>query len=235
MSVEAADRFEELLSRLFDGELTDTEAGALTALLRDHPPLRSELRQHLVIWELWSQQKAPERSADAFVAACHTRLRAERQGDSFLASLRERLPNKEHEEQRGASLWWWLRRPASLAGAISFLTAAAAILFWFVVLPHRAVATVTLHGEAVCTACILHETHEHRPAIRVTEGGRTRIYYVKSDRHPFERAGDFCSAPVPLVVTGRAESKDGRLEMEASSVQRDSAPDSPAGPILFPF
>jgi hypothetical protein len=31
--------------------------------------LRQDLQHHLVLWETWSQSQAPERSAEAFVAA----------------------------------------------------------------------------------------------------------------------------------------------------------------------
>jgi C4-dicarboxylate-specific signal transduction histidine kinase len=215
------ERFEFLAGRLLDGELTDDEVEELTAAVRADPSRRRELRQHLVLWELWAQQQAPERSADAFLAAWHTRLRAERQGDEFVVQVRERLSHRA----RAASLLlraleWWRRaagpiRIACAAGAAAVVLVAC---LWLVI-PQHARATTTLKGEAVCTACMLHETHEHLPAIRVQADGAPRIYYIQSDPHALLRPGHYCAAPVPLTVTGRSEIKNGRLMLDVESAE----------------
>jgi hypothetical protein len=234
-------RFEELLGELLDGELSPANGDALAATLRTDPTRRHELRQHLVLWELWSQQQAPGRSADSFLAGCRTRLRAERQGESFLAELKERISREPADvpavrHRRG----WWnaLRRPVGLAWAASVALAALAAFLWLLT-PHNARATTILRGEAVCTACILHQTHDHLPAIRVREGATTRIYYVQSGRNAILRLGDFCAAPVPLVATGQAEVKDGRLLFDAQTVEAGpppaSPPERPDERVLFPF
>jgi hypothetical protein len=234
-------RFEELLGQLFDGDLSAAEGDELAAMLRADPSRRRELRQHLVLWELWAQQQTPERSASSFLAACRTRLRAERQGESFLEELKTRIPRGADGPVMPALLggWWTaLRRPARLAWAASVMLAACAVFLWLLT-PHSARATTTLHGEAVCTACILHLTHEHLPAIRVHDGSTTRIYYVESDPRAILELGDFCAAPIPLVATGKTGTKDGRLLFDAQTVKADPQharpPEPPNERVLFPF
>ena len=85
-------RYQELLGRLLEGELSDAEAGELAAGLKEQPELQRELRSHLVLWELWSQQHTPERSADAFLNAWKTRLRVESEdADAFAEAMRLRI------------------------------------------------------------------------------------------------------------------------------------------------
>lgn len=112
-------------------------------------------------------------------------------------------------------------------------------VFLWLLTPHSARATTTLHGEAVCTACILHLTHEHLPAIRVHDGSTTRIYFVQSDPRAILQLGDFCAAPIPLVATGKTGTKDGRLLFDAQTVKADPPPARPPEPegkrVLFPF
>jgi hypothetical protein len=234
-------RFEELLGQLFDGDLSAAEGDELAAMLRADPSRRRELRQHLVLWELWAQQQTPERSADSFLAACRTRLRAERQGESFLADLKKRIPRDSDAPEATTLLGgWWnvLRRPARFAWAASVMLAAFAVFLWLLT-PHDARATTTLHGELVCTACILHQTHEHLPAIRVHEGATTRIYYLQPIHRPIQPPGDFCAAPIPMVATGKVGTKNGRLLFDVQAVEPGSPPLSPpANPderVLFPF
>lgn len=213
------ERFEFLAGRLLDGELTDDEAEELTAAVRADPSRRRELRQHLVLWELWAQQHAPERSADAFLAAWHTRLRAERQGDEFVVQVRERLSHRARAASLlSRALEWWRRAAGPIRIACVAGAAVVVACFWLVI-PQHARATTTLKGEAVCTACMLHETHEHLPAIRVQTGSAPRIYYVRSDPYALLRPGDYCAAPVPLTVTGRSESKNGRLVFDVESAE----------------
>ncbi|ACB76439.1 hypothetical protein [Opitutus terrae] len=249
------DRFEELVQQLLDGELPTSGGAELAAELQTRPERRRELRQHLVLWELWAQQQAPERSADAFVAGWTTRLRAERQGERFVAEVEQRIradadlgdsagcgaespdpasPRSPH----GVFRWWQaLQQPAGALWAAVSVVAFAAVVW--LAMPGRAIATVTVQGEAVCTSCALHETHEHLPAIRVQADGETTIYYVQSDPAEILRIGDYCMAPVPLVATGRMHTEKGRRLFEAQIVTGTSDKARPRGqagePILFPF
>lgn len=245
-----AERFEGLLQQLLDGELAPAEGEELATELRSSPARRRELRQHLVLWELWAQQQAPERSAEAFLAACGTRLRAERQEDRFVAEVEQRIRADRVQASAGAEdtqaaaarggLFHWWRALQQPSGALwTAVSAIAIVAVVWLALPGRATATVTLRGEAVCTACTLHETHEHLPAVRVHHGGRTEIYYVQSDPMDILRIGDYCVAPVPLVATGRMHTENGRRLFEAQSVAgtNDGAqpPAKSSEPILFPF
>jgi hypothetical protein len=85
-------RYQELLGRLLEGELSDAESEELAAGLKERPEMRRDLRSHLVLWELWSQQHTPERSSEAFLNAWKTRLRVEREdADAFAEAIRTRI------------------------------------------------------------------------------------------------------------------------------------------------
>jgi hypothetical protein len=245
------DRYDSLLAQLLDGELTPAESDEFAAALRADEAHRRELRQHLIIWELWTQQHAAERSADAFLAACRTRLTAERNSDRFVSELGQRLRAQgllpaalthgfgaTRNIGRTFARWWsdhvWVGLASSAAAF-----AAISVLVW-AMLPHAARATTTLHGEAICTSCMLHETHEHLPAIRVREEGVVHIYYVQPDPRPVQRLGGYCMAPMPIVVTGQASLRDGRRVIDvraASSVLGSTQPPalSSDNRVLFPF
>lgn len=245
------DRYESLLAELFDGELTPAESDDLAAALRANEAYRRELRQHLVIWELWSQQHTAERSAEAFLAACRTRLTAERNSDRFVAELGQRLQTQGSLSKaltRGFGVAWYtgraLARGWSEHAWVSLASSAAAVaavtvLLW-AMLPRAAQATTTLHGEAICTSCMLHETHEHLPAIRVREEGVVHIYYVQPDPRPVQRLGGYCMAPMPIVVTGQASLRGGRRVIDvraATSVPASTPRPATAADnrVLFPF
>lgn len=247
-----SERFDDLLGLLLEDELSGVEAGELALMIRTDPARRRELREHLVLWELWAQQQAPERSAEAFVAACTTRLRAERHGEGFIADLKQRMLRESAPEPRRervvrnagkipgavAGLVRALLRPAGVAWTAAS-AAVLAVVCW-VAIPRAAQATTLVHGEAVCTTCILHETHGvHRPAIRVREGDAVRTYYVQSDSEPILRLGDFCAAPVPLVAKGTTAIRDGRHSIDIQTLESAPAqsprPDRPDEPVLFPF
>ena len=86
-----ATRYHELLGRVLDEELPPGEAEELTAWLRANPQTRSDLQRHLYLWELFAQQRLAERNADAFVAACQTRIQAEGDARSFIERTERRL------------------------------------------------------------------------------------------------------------------------------------------------
>jgi len=219
-----AERFEALLGCLLDDELTPLEGDELAAAIRADPGRRSELRQHLMIWELWAQQQAPERSADAFLAACRTRLRAARQGESFLTRLKARLPRSTTNPKRltPSGRWWSaLRRPAGLAWAASVVLLSFASVFWLVT-THRAAALTVVQGEAVCPACVLHIGHEHVPAVRVQKDGVATVYYLKSSTDLSSRQGYFCGGPTPVKVEGKAHRDGDRLFLDVSHLELPS-------------
>jgi hypothetical protein len=112
-------------------------------------------------------------------------------------------------------------------------------LFWFAS-PRSAQAMTTIKGEAVCPACVLHESHEHSPAIRVTDGGATRIYYLDRNSAVGGLQDYFCSGPTPAVAKGKARTEQGRLLFDASTVTIPEANKPKAQPtndvkIIFPI
>jgi hypothetical protein len=254
----------EWLGRLFEDELSATDAEAFARELRAHPELKRDLRQHLVIWEFWAQQQTPERSADAFMAAWKTRMAADNEGaDAFCESTRARLealaqpravgsagspaiPAARQSEPVLSHVWktiahglrWLCRRPR-IAWGISMFTLALAGWLWFGV-PWTAQAVVVIHGEAVCTACVLYESHEHAPAIRVTEGRSTKTYYLVQTPALKALQPRFCAGPCPAVATGTHVSKTGRLVFKTKTVELPAEPPQKEPPkkderTLFPI
>src|SRR5688572_14213478 len=215
-------RYQELLGRLLEGELSDAEAEELAAGLKDRPELQRDLRSHLVLWEFWSQQHTPERSSDSFLNAWKTRLRVEAEdADAFAETMRPRI---EVPHLRTGAIAFFLRfclgairRPKGMAWAASVLILISAAVLWFAG-ARSAQAVTVLKGEAVCTACVLHETQEHAPALRVIAGPSTNIYYL--DRSPAVAAlqGYFCSGPTAATAEGKARTEEGRRLFQATTV-----------------
>ena len=214
-------RYQELLGRLLEGELSGTEAEELAAGLRERPELRRDLRSHLVLWELWSQQHMPERSSGAFLNAWKTRLRVEREGaDAFPEAMRARIGVPLRTGTIGFFVRFFIgaiRRPKGMAWAASVLIAISAAVLWFAQ-ARSAQAVMVLKGEAVCTACVLHESQEHAPALRVIAGGSTNIYYLNRSPALATLQGYFCNGPTAATVEGKAKTKEGKRLFQATAV-----------------
>ncbi len=217
------ERYEDLLSRLLEGEITAPEAEDLARALAESPALRRNLQQHLVLWETWSHAQSPERSAEAFVRGLKTRLQAEGEGvDAFAAAVRTELEShgfrqgQELEESQAIllgpsrrltdtirtklrSLWAMAYRPSGIVWATS-LTLLAIIGVVWLASPRSAQAMTTIKGEVVCTACVLHEGHEHWPALRVVTADGTSIYYL--EHNPVAAGIQAHGTPKPLVASG---------------------------------
>ena len=237
-------RFNELVNRLLDGDLPVAEADELAALVRGRPELRRDLRHHLQMWELWSQQHASERSPEAFLAEVRTRLRAEREGEGFLRSLQKRLAQDADSGSpvRPVAAWHWLvgawrSQIARIASAAAAVLIMAGILW--IAAPQQAEA-MTLRGEAVCPLCVLHQGQEHLPAIRVGQGVAARIYYLKLNGAVAGLQDRFCSGPTPVEATGREEPAAGRREFKADTIKFPAAEQPQPNPksderIIFPI
>ena len=233
-------RYVELLDGLLEGELSDPEAEELAGVLRASPDLQRDLRQHLVLWEVWSQHAAPERSAESFMNAWKTRFRAESESaDAFPAALRSRLQPPGKIQAWVRAFQTMVRHPFGIARAVSLLVIGLVALLWFAS-QRSAQAVNTIKGEAVCTACVLHESHEHRPAIRVVDGDTPRVYYLDHNSAAKDLQGYFCSGPKPVVARGKAKTVKGRLLFNAATVIIPEANQSQEQPtndarIIFPI
>lgn len=227
------ERYQQLIGLLFDGELSDDEARELSAAIGSSPELRTDLHEHLILWELWSQQQAPERSATAFFEGWKTRFSAENGAEVFNNSVLSRLSRHTPIDGLLAKAFSWaaplsarLRETAHwlisstfrLIFASSMAAAALVCLVWFAI--PRSAQAVTLTGEGVCTACILHLTHTCSPALRVTSNGSQKIYFLHATDPKKRCPGGFCSAPVPIVVKGTLSEKSGHSELEILDIRR---------------
>ena len=216
-------RYQELLSRLLDGELTQTEAEELARGLSGSPTLREDLRQHLVLWEVWSQQQTPERSADSFVKAWKTRLHAPSESaGAFSDAARTRLQASGMIESWIRACLATVRHPVRIAWAASLMLVGLVALFWLAS-PRSTQAMVTISGDAVCTACVLHESHEHLPVIRVTQGGAAQNYYLVRNPAVTGLQDYFCGGPTPATAKGTCKTSHGRRLFNAAVV---TLPDS---------
>jgi len=218
--------YDALVAALHEGDLTAAQADELAALVRTRPELRRDLRRQLALWELWAQEQAPERTAESFLAACRTRLRAESDDGSarFLEALHRRQADAARTGPTGRR---WLRGPLAFAWAAPLAAALVALIVWLG-LP-RAVQATTLHGEAVCAACTLHEphaAHEHQPVLRIREGGTERLCYLESERPLYPEIGDYCERPVPIDATGGLRTEKGRLILAVQALTRHERPPS---------
>lgn len=210
------ERFEELLGGLLEEALSPEEAAELARELGRSPERLREVRAHLAMWELWSQTQAPERGAEAFVAAWRTRWQAENENpDEFPGALRARLELEWPGRAAGPRRPVW-RRPLTLLGTLG-LAATIAIVFWLTT-PGTSLAATRLQGETVCTHCGLREPGPHAPALRVRESGRERIVYL--DRTPAlaGRQGRFCAGPVGATVEGRLHREGDREYLEPATI-----------------
>ncbi len=241
------DRYEELLGILLDGALSPEQAGELAAGLQSEAGLRRDLQEHLVLWELWSQTVAPERSAEAFLAAWKTRLRAESEtAGAFGGRVLARVAAAEVQPRLLGGLRdaidraaHWLRRPLGIAWTTALAGVTVAAIGWLV-LTRAARATVVIHGEAVCTACTLHEGRAHHPAIRVTEHGVARTYYLDPNPAVDALQDAFCNGPVPADAEGTERAEGGRLRFSARRVSFPAPAHPPASDesdhrTLFPI
>jgi hypothetical protein len=233
-------RYEELWGRLLEGELSDVEAEEMAAGLDISETERRDFQRHLVLWELWSQEQAPERSSEAFVRAWKTRIRAEVEGaDAFAGAVRAQI---EARESRPNVINFFRRflavcYPARIAVA-SLLMVGLGLALWFAI-PQPAQA-VTLRGEAVCTACVLHESDKHSPAVRVIAGGATNIYYLERNSAVAGLQDYFCSGPRPVTAQGKSRMEAGRRQFEAGTVTIPDSIKTPGQPtnapkVLFPI
>lgn len=226
------ERYEQLLAILLDEELPPGAAAQLQAGLCKYPQLQRDLRRQLLLWELWSQHAAEERSADSFVEAWKTRARTAGDSERFLKSVTERVGAPLSEWKYRVAFWkrW---RPLQVAFAILAVAAVAMAGWWtqqqlfksqpaapaVIELPSPGPdGMVTITGEGVCIWCVLHETNHPGPAIRLRQGNATRIIYLdfpafKNELHQYFAGGGSVTASGILTET------NGRMVLETQHIE----------------
>lgn len=233
-------RYEYLSNRALDSELTEKEASELAQALTEDSGRKDDFVHLLLFWETWSQSVAPERSAEAFVAAWKTRQSAEIDSEDFAAAVESKLADKQPSpspfSQAATSVvsWLaWLRRPASLVCTAAVVVALVFGL-WFAT-TQTANARVSIAGEAVCPACVLHESREHSAAVRTRIGDTAQVYYLDRSPDLDRKQGTFCSGPNPIKVEGRLRKAKGHLHLKAEQVEFPPKTTNENSRILFPL
>ena len=175
-------RYHELLGRLLDDALSEAEADELRSGLESEPSRLRDLREHLVLWELWAQEQAPSRGAEAFCRGFQAQLQAEVAAAGVVdAQAAPPRPTDAPRPRRRFGAW-----PFGLACAAGIVLALA-----FAALRPRpgpeddpalspAIQLVSVRGEAVCARCILHLAKHCQAAIRVREGWPDELLLVRS-------------------------------------------------------
>ncbi|MBT8042599.1 MAG: hypothetical protein KJN67_01840 [Pontiella sp.] len=208
-------RYEELLSLYLDGDPDEAELNELAGMLRDDSELADDFRQELLIWEAWSQAHAPERSADAFMAALHTRVRAQADAPEFELSVTEKLKKQKSP---------FLFRPLFAIAAAVVILLSLNVLFNPSGIDGGIVATaeagpVHLHGECVCMRCTLQKEKRCGKAIRYrNEHGTITIIRLARDPGLRQYNKCFCKGPTDVVVDGRIVEENGEKILQATSL-----------------
>ena len=204
-------RYEELVSLYMDGEPTQAELNELCGMLREDPELAKDLRDQLILWEAWSQEVAPERSVEAFMAAMQTRRKAERDAGQFSRSAIEKLKPRPRQLLFAPAL--------AIAAAVAFMC-----IFYlirptveenpnFTVLDARA-QFVAIQGECVCTQCTLHQEGGHNKAIRYADAkGEFHLVMVQRDPKLRPHTKHFCGGPTPVLVKGNLIEEAGQDQL----------------------
>jgi hypothetical protein len=207
-------RYRELLSLYLDGEPTESELTELARLLESDTRLTENFREELFIWDVWSQETAPERSAAAFLAGLHTRLRAEADAPEFEHSVTQKL----HHRLR----FGWRPILALAAGLILllslsyFLNPADLDNGW---ISSAEAQTVHIHGECVCMHCTLNREARCRQAIRYTdEQGNVKIIGIARDPRFKKFNTCFCHGPTRALIEGEMIEENGEKILKATSI-----------------
>jgi hypothetical protein len=233
-------RYHELLSQLLESTLSKTDAEELRLGLEDEPRRLRDLREHLMLWELWAQEQASQRSAEAFNRGFQTRLRAELEG-RVSPGVPADVPMRR-----------WNRRMVLTFAASVLLLASAIAVLWSrsprhtetvkrgsaqspIAGPVRdplptpgpsghetespAARLVSLQGEGVCARCILHLTNKCQLTIRVREGEREELFLVNENAASRDLVPACCANPVPILAQGTVHTENGRLLLATTRLE----------------
>ncbi len=213
-------RYDELVSLFFDGEPSDAELDEISAMLSDDRERAKDFQQQLLIWEAWSQETAPERSAEAFVAAFHTRLRAEEDASDFELAVTKQLKERKNP---------FLFQPVFAIAAVLIILLSLTVLLKPTdpesqmaeqtdgAEPHT--RFVSIAGECVCTHCTLKMEGKHNKAIRYADAnGTVQIMLLSRNPKLRQHSRKFCGGPTPVLVKGEIVEQDGQQMLTTASL-----------------
>jgi len=159
-----------------------------------------------------SQERAPQRSAEAFWDGVRARL-----GAGAPSTKAARPLNHRAFALRAALI------AAGLLGAIALGSqwAGAPLQGTAPATDPGELKRVSLRAEVVCEHCILHESDACRPAVRVHEGGRDGTIHLSDNAV----SRDFCRregcgrTPLPVLAEGTVRAENGRPTLIATRLE----------------
>ncbi|MDZ8118356.1 hypothetical protein [Pontiella agarivorans] len=211
-------RYQELLSLYLDGDPAENELHELAELLKSDRELAGKFRQELLIWETWSQEHAPERSATAFLAGLHTRLRAENDASAFESSVTSQL--KEHKSR----IRW---KPLLAIAAVAVILLS---LGYFIspsdidtgLVSTAEAAHVHIQGKCVCMHCTLKREGRCRQAVRFKDdNGEEQIIPLQQDPHLRKYSKHFCKLASQVDIEGSIIQENGERVLVATAIRID--------------
>lgn len=209
-------RYDELVSLYFDGEPSEAELEELSEILKTDATKAADFQQELFIWEAWSQERAPERSADAFLAGFHTRLRAEEDAPDFELSVTKQL-----KEQKNPFVW----QPLMAIAAVLVILLSLSVFFNPADISTGLVATakanhVQIQGECVCLRCTLKTEERCKLAIRYqNEKGEVQLIRLKRNPELRKYVKCFCHGPTAASIEGEIIEENGVRMLLASTLK----------------
>lgn len=212
-------RYSELLGRLLDGPLSEADAEELRRELAHNPDRLRDVREHLMFSDLLAQELTPQRSHESFWQGIQTRLGAEPVEAQAAGADRPR-------RLRFGSLGGHPRlMPLAVGVAAGILIAGILAMRWRA---EEGAASfgpdamlVSLEGEAVCSHCVLHQTDECRPVVRIREEGREKTLFFDDNAvyRDFSHKQGCCRKPVPVLAKGVVHTEDGRPHLAATRLE----------------
>ncbi len=226
-------RYHELLGQLLDGVLSEAEAEEMRQELERDPSRLHEVREHLMFSDLLAQEHSPHRTAESFWRTLQTRLDTDANAPVHEAAQRSPSP---------------IKPPGRLKRGYMIVGIAAALLISITVAsqwprrnlgqgntPQPAPGTpglnsgkatlVSLHGEVVCAHCILHQTEECQPAVRVREQGHEQTFFLSDNAisRDFNRKQGCGRTPAPaplrVLAEGLVHTENGRSLLAATRLE----------------
>tara|TARA_R110002096_G_scaffold159011_4_gene324609 strand:+ start:14976 stop:15929 length:954 start_codon:yes stop_codon:yes gene_type:complete len=126
----SAERYQELLSELVDGDLSPSQTDEFAELLTQDPVRVQKAKSELAFVDLLEQSLNPERSFSAFLDGLETRVRAQETSEEFIAELIPKL--KEADDKINGSKIITFPGSRKIAWSAGIAAAAAIIVAVYV-------------------------------------------------------------------------------------------------------